>query len=110
MTSVIDILRGINAYPIPMNEIMGACQSRYLSYYDEATKDILDSKAFNLVKADLLLWLSIAPDISQGGQSYSFTDEQRRVMRNQAQALYAEFEPQGSAVQKPIYGYKGSRL
>ena len=76
MTSVIDILRGINAYPIPMNEIMGACQRRYLSYYDEATKDILDSKAFNLVKADLLLWLSIAPNISQGGQSYSFSDQQ----------------------------------
>ena len=110
MTSVIDILRGINAYPIPMDEIMGACQRRYLSYYDEATKDILDSKAFNLVKADLLLWLSIAPNISQGGQSYSFSDQQRKDLRNQAQALYKEFEPDGAAVQKPIYGYKGSRL
>lgn len=110
MENVIDILRGINAYPIPVKEIIGACEYRGLSYYDDATSEIMSGKAFNLVKADLLLWLSISPDISQGGQSYSFTDEQRRVMRNQAQALYAEFEPDGSAVQKPIYGYKGSRL
>ena len=110
MENVIDILRGINAYPIPVKEIIGACEYRGLSYYDDATPEIMSGKAFNLVKADLLLWLSISPDISQCGQSYSFTDEQRRVMRNQAQALYAEFEPDGSAVQKPIYGYKGSRL
>ena len=110
MAKVIESLKGVSAYPIPMNEIMGACQRRYLSYYDEATKDILDSKAFNLVKADLLLWLSIAPNISQGGQSYSFSDQQRKDLRNQAQALYAEFEPDGSAVQRPVYGYKGSRL
>ena len=110
MENVIDILRGINAYPIPVKEIIGACEYRGLSYYDDATPEIMAGKAFNLVKADLLLWLSIAPDISQGGQSYSFSEDQRSVMRNQAQALYAEFEPDRSAVQKPIYGYKGSRL
>ena len=110
MTSVIDILRGINAYPIPVKEIIGACEYRGVGYNEEATADLMNGKGFNLVKADLLLWLSIAPNISQGGQSYSFSDQQRKDLRNQAQALYAEFEPDGSAVQRPVYGYKGSRL
>ena len=110
MTSVIDILRGINAYPIPVKEIIGACEYRGVGYNEEATTDLMNGKGFNLVKADLLLWLSIAPNISQGGQSYSFSDQQRKDLRNQAQALYAEFEPEGSAVQRPVYGYKGSRL
>lgn len=110
MENVIDILRGINAYPIPVKEIIGACEYRGLSYYDNATPEIISGKAFNLVKADLLLWLSIAPNVSQGGQSYSFSDQQRKDLRNQAKALYKEFEPDGSAIQKPIYGYKGSRL
>ena len=110
MTSVIDILRGINAYPIPVKEIIGACEYRGVACNEDATTDLMKGKAFNLVKADLLLWLSIAPNVSQGGQSYSFSDQQRKDLRNQAQALYKEFEPDGSAVQKPIYGYKGSRL
>lgn len=109
MLSVVEALKAISAYPIPMRAIYTAAGKRDVDLDSEATAETMRGKTFALAKADLLMWLSTAPDISQGGQSFSFTDEQRRVFRNQAQALYAEFEPDGSAVQKPIYGYKGSR-
>ena len=57
------------------------------------------------------MWLSVAPDVSQGGQSYSFTDEQRKQFRNRANSLYDDFGASDEAgTPKPIYGYKGSRL
>lgn len=110
MAKVIDTLKGINAYPVPLRTLVETAEKRGLDLDGEATAEILKGKAYNLARADLFLWLSLAPDISQGGQSFSFTDEQRTRLRNQAKALYAEFEPDGAASQKPIYGYKGSRL
>lgn len=110
MAKVIELLKGVTAYPIPLRTLLEAAEKRGLNLDGEATAEVIKGKAYNLARADIFLWLSFAPDISQGGQSFSFSDEQRSRLRNQAKALYAEFEPDGSASQKPIYGYKGSRL
>ena len=110
MAKVIETLKGVNAYPVPLRTLVETAEKRGLDLDGEAKAEVLKSKAYNLVKADLFMWLSFAPNISQGGQSFSFTDEQRTRLRNQAKALYAEFEPDGGAEQKPIYGYKGSWL
>lgn len=108
--NTLEALKGVNAYPVPLRTLFETAGKRGLDLDKEATADILKGRAYNLAKADILLWLSFAPDISQGGQSFSFTDEQRTRLRSQAKALYAEFDPDGSDAQKPIYGYKGSRL
>lgn len=110
MAKVIELLKGVTAYPIPLRTLLETAEKRGLNLDGEATAKVIKGKAYNLARADLFLWLSFAPDISQGGQSFAFSDEQRSRLRNQAKALYAEFEPDGSASQKPIYGYKGSRL
>lgn len=110
MAKVIEKLKGFNPYPVPLRTLVETAEKRGLDLDGEVTAEVLKGKAYNLARADLFLWLSFAPDISQGGQSFSFTDKQRTRLRNQAEALYAEFEPDGSASQKPIYGYKGSRL
>lgn len=110
MAKVIELLKGVTAYPIPLRTLLEAAEKRGLNLDGEATAEVIKGKAYNLARADLFLWLSFAPDISQGGQSFSFSDEQRSRLRNQAKALYAEFEPDGSVAQKPMYGYKGSRL
>ena len=108
MATVLEALKGINAYPIPMRSIVDAAKYRGLVITDEATQEKMRSAAFKLAKADLLLWLSSAPDVSQGGQTYSFTDEQRVQFRNRANALYRECDDSGQT--KSIYGYKGSKL
>lgn len=105
----IDALRGISAYPIPQRTIEEVATRRNVGLDNEATVAVLKSPRYNLACADLLLWLSYAPSVAQGGQNYSFTDEQRVQMRNRASALFGEFETDGAA-SNAVYGYKGSRL
>jgi hypothetical protein len=109
MATILESLKGVNAYPIPLRTLVQTAELRGLTLGDEATQAVQRGKAYNLAKADLLLWLSLAPDITQGGQSFGFTDEQRKQLRNQANGLYDEFEEESSSMQ-PTYGYKGSRL
>lgn len=109
METILESLKSVNAYPVPLRTLVEIAERRGLSLTDKATKEVLGGKNYNLAKADLLLWLSLAPNITQGGQSYSFTDEQRQQFRNNANALFSEFGEENSSVQ-PTYGYKGSRL
>lgn len=109
--TVIEALRSVNAYPIPLRTLVITAEARGLVPTDEVSADILKSKMYNLALADLLMWLSIAPDVSQGGQTYTFTDEQRRQFLNRAEGLYGDFGADDEAgTPKSIYGYKGSRL
>lgn len=109
MSTVLEALKGVNAYPVPIRTLVETAELRGLTLEEAATQGVMGSTAYKLAKADLLLWLAFAPNITQGGQSYSFTDEQRQQFRNQAKALYDECGEE-SAVTKTIYGYKGSRL
>ena len=109
--TVIEALRSVNAYPIPLRTLVITAEARGLVPTDDVSADILKSKMYNLALADLLMWLSTAPDVSQGGQNYSFTDEQRKEFRNRANSLYDDFGADDEAgTPKSIYGYKGSRL
>ena len=109
MATTLEALKGVSAYPVPLRTLVETAERRGISLDSEATQEVMEGREYRLAKADLLLWLSLAPNITQGGQSFSFTDEQRRQMRNEAQALYDELEDE-TAVAKPIYGYKGNRL
>ncbi len=106
----LDALRGISAYPIPLRVFSEVAQRRNFQLNAEVVPEsLLEDAFYQLAKADLLIWLSLAPDVAQGGQTYSFTEEQRQEMRTLAHAIYARLEPQ-SAPQQVIFGYKGSRL
>lgn len=109
METILESLKSVNAYPVPLRTLVEISERRGLSLTSEAAQADLRGKNYKLATADLLLWLSLAPNISQGGQSYSFTDEQRQQFRNMANALFDEFGEETSSVQ-PTYGYKGSRL
>lgn len=109
MVTILSALQGINSYPVPLRTLTEIAQRRGVSLDADADSDALNGAAYNLCRADVLMWLSIAPNVTQGGQSYSFTDEQRTDLRNKAQQLYQDFEVEDN-VPKTIYGYKGSRL
>lgn len=109
--TILEALKGVNAYPVPVRAIDEVALNRGLTLTDTATQEVLRSAGYNLALADLYLWLSVSPDISQGGQSYSFTDEQRASLRRRAYALYREWGDEGGGdTPKTAFGYKGSRL
>lgn len=101
-------LQGINAYPIPSRTLTTIMTKRGVSPSTEVTSQILNSSEFRLAHADVLFWLSEAPNIAQGGQNYSFSDEQRKKFRDEAIGIYEE-EDEGS-LPKTKYGYKGDRV
>lgn len=109
--TVLECLKGVNAYPIPLRTFEEIMERRGLSATETAGQEVLFGAGYNLALADLLTWLSLAPDVSQGGQSFGFTDEQRTQFRNRASRLYKQYgNAQEAALNKPIYGYKGNRL
>lgn len=109
MATILESLKSVSAYPVPLRTLVETGERRGLSLNAEATQEELRGKAYRLAVADLLLWLSLAPNVSQGGQSYSFSEEQRKALRNQANGIYDELGEETSSAQ-PTYGYKGSRL
>ena len=69
METVLEALKGINAYPVPLRTIQRIAEKRGIVLQDEATQEMQQSRGYNLAVADLLQWLSEAPNVSQGGQS-----------------------------------------
>lgn len=110
MASAAEILRSETMYPVPAAVLQGIAARRGIVLDAEATMETLSSRAFLLARADLLTWLSHAPDVSQGGQSYSFTADQLKLFAQLAESLYDDGGEGESALNTTIYGYKGHRL
>ena len=105
--TLIDYLRGLTNYPVPEEALQSILSKRGL----DGKSTMTDDKLLCLVTADLYSWVALAPDISQGGQSYSLTDNIREYYRRRANELYqAGGEPESVLEEHPRYGYKGDRL
>lgn len=103
-----DYLRGLTNYPLSEEALQSILSKRGASY---DTNAIGDDQLLCLTTADVYRWLSTAPDISQGGQSYSLSDNIREYYRRRANELYrAGGEPESVLEEHPRYGYKGERL
>jgi hypothetical protein len=48
--------------------------------------------------------------VSQGGQSYSFTEAQRNWWKKQAMAIYEELDDDALSALQGQYGYMGAKL
>jgi hypothetical protein len=105
-----EALLGISAYPIPLRTVEATALRRAVDLDAEARDMILDDPAYRLCVADLYVWLYFAPNVGQGGQSYSFTDSQREWWKRQAMAIYDELDDPALSALKTQYGYMGSRL
>lgn len=109
METIFESLKGISNYPIPHSTIES--KRRGLDLCAEATKEVKDGDDYILATADLLQWLSenASSEVTQGGQHYSLSDEQRKRLGNRAEAL-RKFVKDRACGLKSVYGYKGSRL
>ena len=105
-----EALLGISGYPLPARTVETIARRRGLDLDLEAEDDTLNDREFRLSEADILMWLSRAPNVSQGGMSYSFTEEQRKDLKARARATYAEFGESNAFAGVVTYGYKGQNL
>lgn len=109
-----EALLATSIYPILPASVEKNAVKRELDLTAEITREIVNSPAYNATLADCLLELAVAPNIAQGGQSYSFTAEERKALRKGAFACYNRAglsEEAKSCAEQPVeYGYKGSSL
>lgn len=111
MITAFEALLAVSAYPIPKRVIETTALKRAVDLEGPADEAIVKSPAFRLAVADLYVWLFFAPNVSQGGQSYSFTDAQRNWWKKQAMATYDELDDEDAlSALKTQYGYMGSKL
>lgn len=108
--TILESLLAISAYPIPQRTIETVALKRGLDTAAEPTYDIYRDAQYRLATADLMMWLYYAPNVSQGGQSYSLTDAQRAEFRRRAQAIYGELGDEEGANSGIKYGYKGENI
>lgn len=110
MSTVCEALLSISGYPIPIRTIETICTKRSIAPTDEVTSATFATKGYRLAVADLLMWLFNAPNVAQGGQSYSLTDAQRENFRKRAAKIYSDLgDADGNSIDIR-YGYKGTRL
>ena len=103
---IIETLTSI--YPVPDAILNRMALVRGLDLDAEATAGALTSNSYKLTDADIQMWLSTAPDISQSGISFTLNTEKCKSLKEQANKVYKDLnDPAYSGVR---YGYKGSRL
>lgn len=106
MKKVSELLRSINSYPIPANVIAEAGIKYDVDTEADATPEILQSPGYQLCKADIYEYLASAPNISQNGISFSFSQDQREMFLSISSSIKKE-----QGVEDPVsgqgYGYMG---
>lgn len=108
--TTLEALLAVSSYPIPKRTIETIAVKRAVVLDGEATDEVVKSAPYRLAVADLYVWLYFAPNVSQGGQSYSFTDAQRNWWKKQAMATYEELEDDALSALQGQYGYMGAKL
>lgn len=112
MRTVCELLRSVTNFPVPTSTIEALALKRGLDLGEYADAEMVSSREYLLTEADIYRWLYLVANMSQGGQSYNFTSEDKERFKaeaNRAYRLFGEDDKllKGSSVK---YGYKGSRL
>ncbi|MDR3246080.1 MAG: hypothetical protein LBT50_06560 [Prevotellaceae bacterium] len=111
MATILESLKSLNGYPVPVRTFGDIAVRRGLALDDDATENVLKSASYMLAKADILKWISFAPNISQEGISYDLLYSDREQMRKQANAIYGDMGDDSYIHEAQAkFGYKGSGL
>ena len=99
----------MSSYPMSPEVIRLRCMERGLHPDEDFRGGIATRKEYQLLKADVLVYLSEVPNVTQEGVSFSILETTRQQMAKEAERIYRKYgDP--NAPKKPRYGYKGSLL
>ena len=107
--TILQSLKSLSGYPLPLDSLTNVIIEAGLVGDEEITTETYRNADYKRAKAKVYLMLAEAPDVSQGGISYSFSDEDKKHFRMQAQALLDEVGDDTSAIGDE-YGWMGEDL
>lgn len=105
--TVVESLSEFNVYPISVGRRELICIECGLTSEAELTEEISNSSAYKRATAKVYRYLAFAPNVSENGTSFSFTDADRKRFLSLADAIMEEIK---SGKQQNEYGYKGEDL
>ena len=111
--TILDALLALHPYPLDPEAVRLRVLGRGMHPSADFSPDLATEKSFLLAKADVLMLLAYAPNVSQEGVSYSIVDNTRQKMQAEAEKIYRlHLDPNDPLYpkRKPRYGYKGSLL
>ncbi len=85
--NIIESLKSLTAYPVPTATLTNICDEVGLDSQAAATSERRQAKAYKRAKALVYSFLSEAPNVSQGGISYSFSEDERSRFKKRAEAI-----------------------
>lgn len=104
--TVVESLRALTNYPIPERTLERAALYRGMDPALVIDSRTMTSKQYKLAEADVYEFLSTAPNVSEGGVSFSLSEQQRISYRQKADEIRTGLKVVGT----PKYGYKGEML
>jgi hypothetical protein len=112
MATILESLKSVSGYPVPESTISDVAIKRGLNLAEVATPVVLNSSAYRLARADILRWVSFAPNVQQADVRYDLLFSDREQLRKQANAIYCELGDEAyiDEESKTKFGYKGSKL
>lgn len=106
-----EVLRQSTGYPINERIVKVICLERGLEANSEVTKEVLASEPFRLAQADVLGWVSNAPDLNENGVTISLNELERLALRRRANAIYKELDdPKHTSGIVRVYSYQGDDI
>ena len=104
-----EALLSMSSYPMSPDAIRVRCMERGLHPDDDYTCGMVAKREYQLLKADVLTYLSEVPNVTQEGISYDILYSTRQQMAKEAEAIYRKYGD-AKASKRPRYGYRGSLL
>lgn len=92
-----DAIRAISSYPMPSSTIESILEEAGLDAVADITKEIRASDGFKKAKALAYAFLAEAPNITQGGISYTFSQDERSRFEKKSNSLLAELGEDGGS-------------
>jgi hypothetical protein len=107
--NVAQSLKSLSAYPTPPATLQDIAESVGLQVSAEVTQEMRSSKEFRRAQAKTYIFLADAPNVSQGGITYSFSEEERKRLRTRGEAILDEIGD-SSEENGVAYGYQSDEL
>ena len=108
--NIFNALRTLSGYPLSTDTYTMAIMVAGLNADEEATTEVMNSKAFRHATAIVYRTLSEAPNVSQGGVSYTFSEDDRKRLANRAAQILNSLGKDAADELGVNFGYQGEDL
>ncbi len=96
-----DAVKALSGYPIPATAIDNIIDEAGLDAEADITKEVRMGYEYRKAKALVYAFLAEAPNVTQGGVSYTFSEDERSRFAKKSNSILAELgeDEAGTAIQ-----------